>query len=165
MSTAPTILESLANPAARHAALVHTPIAISALAVPAAVALACTKARSDTLRWACVALLAIGTITAWLAEEAGEAAVNELDTATFTVDIIQTLETHEQMGERVWLLFAAATAACALTALKKPPARIAALVATVALTLTLAAYVAVTAHHGGTLVYHHAVGVPTQPNN
>ncbi len=153
------------NAAARHAMMVHLPIAISLLGVPLVIALLLSGGRAKALRWMTFALFVIGAVGAFAAERSGEDAYARLDTARMTEAALDTLNRHESMGEKVWLLMGAAAALSLVTAVKAKAWRWAALVLLLAVSLAGAGWTAVTAHDGGQLVYEQGVGVPTSPNN
>ncbi len=159
------ITETLSNPQMKHAAFVHLPAAIAFLGVIALAALAVTRGRSRGIRRTCVVLFLIGAASGFVTKQSGEDAEHELDVATMSEAARETLEHHEKMGERVWVLLAATGIVASLTCLRPKPVRWIALVLSVTLGLYTAYYTAVTGHHGGTLVYEHGVGVPASENN
>jgi len=161
------IIESLGDPQRKHAMMVHMPIAISVLGLLGLLALSVTSGRSATLRWCCVAVYLLGAGLAWSTAEAGDEAMDRLDTTVMTSTALEHLETHEEMGEWVWAWFAATGVIATLTVIEsesrwwRP---------TVVLTSVLAGagaavYTGIVSHHGGAMVYQHGVGVPTSPNN
>lgn len=161
------MFETLSNPQTRHAAMVHLPIAVALLGVLALFGFAATAGRSKAMYWCCVVLYVVGAGVAWMAEEAGEDAVAALDTSVMTEPALEHLETHEEMGERVtiWLAVTAGLIACTRLTVIKPQWQRVVLVVAVLTGLGAAAYVGVTAHHGGELVYAYGVGTPSSPNN
>lgn len=161
------MLETLSQPQTRHAAMVHLPIAVALLGILALCGFAVTVGRSKAIYWFCVVLYVVGAAVAWMAHEAGEEAVAMLDTSVMTESALERLETHEEMGERVWIWLAVTAAITASTRFVIGRARLRAIVLVVAVLASFAsaAYVAVTAHHGGALVYEYGVGTPRSPNN
>lgn len=151
------ILQGMNDPAMRHAALVHTPIALSVLSLPLLLALVLQRGRNLTLRWACAAAYALLTLSAYVTAQSGEAAqagVGRLPRAA-----AMRLHDHEEMAEKVWLMAGGVVLCLAATWLHKAWAARAGLVLACLLGLFTAGWVAVAAHHGGTLVYEHGAGL------
>ncbi len=164
--TLSSMFEAFGNPQQRHAIMVHLPIALSLLGFVALVLLALTRGRSRSLGLGCVALYALGTGSGWMAQRSGEAAMDRLNPITMAEPAVERLDQHEEMGERVWLLFLVTTACVALLGIiEKPQLRVVVMTGALLTGLVAMGYVAVTAHHGGALVYQHGVGVPTSQNN
>lgn len=165
--TLQSMFESLNHPQQKHAAIVHMPVALSALGLLVLLAWAVTRGQSCSLRRCCVAIYLLAAITAWMGHESGQEAMARLDTATMTQPALELLEKHEQMGDWAWRYFLLMTVVMALTAIKAQHVlwRTAVVAVAVLAGLGMATYTAVTAHHGGALVYRHGVGVPTSANN
>lgn len=161
------MFESLGDPQRKHAVMVHLPIAISVLGLLGLLALAVTSGRSSVLRRCCVAVYLLGAGLAWAAEEAGEEAMDQLDTAVMTPAALEHLETHEEMGEWVWAWFAATGVIAILTVIESENRwwRPAIVLTSVLAGTGAAGYTGIVSHHGGTMVYKHGVGVPASPNN
>ena len=161
------ILESLSDPQQKHAMMVHLPIAISILGLLGLLILAVTSGRSTGLRWCCVAVYLLGAGLAWSAEEAGEEAMDRLDTAAMTPAALEHLEAHEELGEWVWAWFAVTGVIATLTVIETESRwwRPTIVLASVLAGGGAAVYTGIVSHHGGTMVYRHGVGVPASPNN
>jgi uncharacterized membrane protein len=154
------MMESWSDPASRHAMVVHFPIVLSILGVPLAIATLAWPKRA-ALRWIAVALFVVMAATSWVARGSGHLAENGVSSA-LSIAGDDRLEQHEDMGDTVWL-FAVAVAGClAGTAIPRAAVRIGAGVIGSALALGCAAWVGVTAHHGGALVYVHGAVVPSE---
>ncbi|MHC4948317.1 MAG: c-type cytochrome domain-containing protein [Planctomycetota bacterium] len=153
-----SLLEALRDPRMRHAVLVHAPIALSGLGVLLSLA-ALVARRNHTLRWTAVVAYALLCGTAVLAERSGEAAEEQIR-VILPAAVDETLEDHERMAQKVWIIAAATAGLLALSAIPRPKPR--AIFATVGLVagVGLAGWLALTAHHGGSLVYRHGVGTP-----
>lgn len=162
-----SLQETLHSPQQFHAAMVHLPIAASVFGLLALIALLFTAGKNNTLRWSAVAIFAIGAATGFLAEESGEEAMMSIEPVggLLSDSAADELETHEEMGERVWLALLATSAVIAVSAVKRPWVRITALSLGTAAAIAAALFVAITAHHGGQLVYRHGAGVPDSSNN
>ena len=161
------ILDAMTRAPVRHAAMVHLPIAVSMLGLMGLLGLVLTRGRSKTLRYGCVAIYAIGALAGWMAHGAGEEALALLDTSVMTEPALERIETHESMGERVWIWLAVTAVITVITGFAGQESRLKMVVLTLAVLAGIGAsvYVAVTAHHGGTLVYEYGVGTPASPNN
>ena len=153
-----SLLEALRDPRMRHAVLVHAPIALSGLGVLLSLA-ALVARRNHTLRWTAVVAYALLCGTAVLAERSGEAAEEQIR-VILPAAVDETLEDYERMAQKVWIIAAATAGLLALSAIPRPKPR--AIFATVGLVagVGLAGWLALTAHHGGSLVYRHGVGTP-----
>ena len=153
-----SLLEALRDPRMRHAVLVHAPIALSGLGVLLSLA-ALVARRNHTLRWTALVAYALLCGTAVLAERSGEAAEEQIR-VILPAAVDETLEDYERMAQKVWIIAAATAGLLALSAIPRPKPR--AIFATVGLVagVGLAGWLALTAHHGGSLVYRHGVGTP-----
>jgi len=161
-----SMFEALRHPQQKHAMVVHFPIAISVLGLLGLVALAVKAGRPGALRWGCVGVYLLGAVLAYVAEESGEAAMDRLDTVVMSEAALEHLEAHEEMGGWVWIILLTTAALIALTAVHtKKTLRLSVLTLAVLSGVIAAGYIAVTAHHGGTMVYQHGVGIPASPNN
>jgi uncharacterized membrane protein len=155
------------DPHQAHAMLVHLPIALSMVLPLLLIVLAFMGPRrgSGYLRLAIVFLYVMGAAAAWSAEEQGEASAHHLETMSMTPAALDELEIHEELGEKVPLIFAGAAVVTALSAIPVKMVRLIVMIVAVLGSLGATAWVSVTAHHGGQLVYVHGVGVPASPNN
>jgi len=161
------ILDAMTQAPARHSAMVHFPIVVSMLGLLGLLGLALTKGQSKKLCYSCVAIYVIGASTAWIAHGAGEDALALLDTSVMTESALERIDTHESMGEQVWIWLAVTAAITAIAGLINQESRLKLVVLALAVLVATgtAIHVVVTAHHGGTLVYQYGVGTPTSPNN
>lgn len=171
------LINALRDVQSRHAILVHLPIALSVLGVPLVLALAATKARNRTLHVVCLAAYATLLASAVVAARSGEAAAGTIGRPDD--EVIERVQQHEWLAEKVWL--GAAVTLLALLGLSftsrepnqvhaaggSPPSRPRlGLVGALNLFLVCvaavgqAALTGLAAHHGGTLVYAHGVGIP-----
>jgi len=154
-------LDSWADPHARHALLVHFPVALTVFGVGLAVALAFTRFRSAALRWSCVVCLAVAAGGALLAEEAGEDAHERIhDTLQLSEAEHEAIEAHEELAEGGWRWPALAALLVGLSALRSRKARLILGSLGLAASIGAAGWVAVTGHRGGLLVYRYGLGVP-----
>ena len=154
------ILNSLTHPPIRHAALVHMPIALSALGLLLLLLLLFTGGRSSCLRWSTVVLFLVAAglayVTAWSGEQADDHLALDVKER-----VAETLSDHEWFGEWAWIPLAVTGVLAALTAMPGLPARIGFLALAILAGVFCAGWLAMTAHHGGQLVYVHGVGVGT----
>ncbi|MHC5023401.1 MAG: c-type cytochrome domain-containing protein [Planctomycetota bacterium] len=148
--------EAMGDPQMRHAALVHFPIALSALGVVVAAASALLKGKNVTLRWTAFAAYVVLVVVTLVAVRSGEAAHSELGGTSEVVH--ELVEEHEELGERAWLFAATAAVLLLIAARQKPVIRLTSSWLAVVVGVAGAGWVATTAHHGGELVYDHGVG-------
>ncbi|MCP3904686.1 MAG: hypothetical protein GY715_13750 [Planctomycetes bacterium] len=153
-----TILEMFNDPQMRHAALVHMPIALSAIALLAAVVSAIFL-KNTTLRCVTFTGYALLLLTAILAVRSGEAA--EAETGQLVPDVYHVLEEHEEMAEKVWMFALVTALLVAASSIPKKRVRLTASWLAVAGGLATAGWLGATAHHGGDLVYGAGVGMPS----
>jgi len=154
------LLQTWNDPHARHAALVHLPIAIGLLGVPLLVALAGTRFKSNALRLAAVAAFAVAALGAWMAAEAGEAAAEVAEAGGLSQLEHAALEKHEELGElgATWPVVVGVLVLVTFVNVKA--VRLSAGALAVVASVVFATWVGLTAHAGGRLVYTHGVGVP-----
>jgi uncharacterized membrane protein len=157
------IMDSLADPHARHAMMVHWPIVLMPVAVLLLGWFAATRFKSKPVGIAAVLALLGAMAGAGLASGAGEEAYEAVKAATPALTAAEeaALERHEELGEGAWLW----PGACVLLAaggLLPKPKKAAPLLASVALlaSIGVSARFAWTAHTGGSIVYDHGLGVP-----
>jgi hypothetical protein len=153
------IFDSWNDPQMRHAMVVHLPIAFSLISAVLAVLLA-IQPRNSWIRALALVVTLLLAGSAWLASGSGEGA--EGATGAISAEASEELDEHEDMGVLVWFFAACAAGVVLLTFI---PARVvqhvAGAVAAVG-AIFIAAWTGVVAHHGGTLVYDHGVGMPTR---
>lgn len=163
------LLQSLNDPHARHAMMVHLPIAGSLLGLLLTFIWALTRFRSTGLGSAAAVLFLCGSLGAALAARAGEAAADGVEGTALSAAEKQALESHEELGENgwIWPLIPAALIGLGLIARTPEPKQVNRIrVAMGVLGLVggvgVAGWVATTAHEGGKLVYTHGLGVPAR---
>ena len=159
------MIESLSDPAQRHAMLAHLPIAISVLGVLLAIALLIRAGRSPALRWILVSFYGLGALLSYLAQKAGGEAHHKLDVVGMTQQATHLFEEHAQLGSKLWMAMLACAVLALLTLFKHKAVRWTTSSLVLIATLATAMMVAEVAHHGGQMVYDQGVGVPTSPNN
>ncbi len=100
-----SILESLNDPHARHAIMVHLPIAASVIGVGLLVLLAVFRFKPIELRLAVSGLYIAATIGALLASNSGEAAEENVERSVPALSAVEeSAEEHEEMGIGVALV-------------------------------------------------------------
>lgn len=160
-STFQGIIDAAGDPQRFHAMAVHLPVGAAFIGLLLTLLLAMTMGKSGGLRWATIAVYALGITTAFLAVNSGEAAADRLaEHVTLKAPVSDLLHEHEEMAEKLWMFLALTGVLVLLTSIKPFLIRVPALLAAIVLALASLAWVAVTAHHGGTMVYAHGVGVP-----
>lgn len=155
-----SFIDAWNDPHARHAMLVHIPIALGLLGVIPVLVLLLTKGKNPWPRWAAIGVFAVASIGAWMAAEAGEDAEHRLEESRLSELEHEALEEHEELGEGGWVWPLIPAALVALTFIPKAPVRITASVLALVASLGVAGWIATTAHHGGKLVYEYGIGVP-----
>ncbi|MCC6695640.1 MAG: hypothetical protein IT365_08415 [Candidatus Hydrogenedentes bacterium] len=152
-------LEVLNNPSMVHAAVVHLPVALAVVGIPLVYLCMVVARENEALRWVTAGCYAVLALSAFAAMQSGEGAMGKVP-AEIPQDIWDHIEHHEKMGEVVWILGLVTTALIALSALRfkwlAPTVQTLALIAS----LGTGAWVAMTGHYGGTLVYNHGIGTP-----
>lgn len=156
-----SFLDTLNDPHARHAMLVHLPIVLGALGFLPVAALLLTRMRSKSLLGVCVVVFALASVGGWLAANAGEEAEHLVEERPLSAAAKESLERHEGLGELGWVWPLVPLGVLGATVLVKPGrARMALGSAALAGALGVGVWVSLTAHEGGRLVYVHGVGVP-----
>ncbi len=156
------ILDTLQDPHARHAMLVHFPIVLALIGVVPLIIHLAMKGRSRGLGVALVAWYAAASIGAGLAANAGEAAEEGVEALVLTPAEQAALERHEELGENGWVWPLIPAALAAVTLVPRPRLRLAAGGLALAAGAGVAVWVGATAHAGGELVYRHGLGVPAR---
>ena len=152
-----SMIEAMQDPAMRHAVLVHAPIALAMLLVLAVFAALLIGHRVRALNWGALVIAVLLVGTSLFAKLSGEDAHAEV--VADTTDVQEVLAEHESMGDVVWLFALGMVVAIVISVAMRGVQRVGVLAAAMALAVVTAGWVAVTAHHGGTLVYAHGVGV------
>lgn len=152
-------LQTWQDPHARHAMIVHIPVALGALGVLPLLALAATRFASRPLKLLCIGWFLVASAGAFLAANAGEDAKEGVEQVA-TAAAKAAMHDHEELGENgwAWPLIPAGLLVVSLV----PRQRVAALAGVLAIAgaLGVTGWVAYTGHTGGKLVYTFGVGVP-----
>jgi len=150
------MLDSLENPAMKHAAVVHLPIGLAMVAVPFAF-LSALISKSKAMRWTALGLYVALAGTAWLATQTGEDA-SDLMTQLQPSEAFDVIEEHEEMAQKVWIFALVTAGLFALSAFPAPIMRRGGAWLGVVAALATGGWVAATGHFGGTGVYEYAIG-------
>jgi uncharacterized membrane protein len=150
--------QTWANPAMRHALLVHWPVALGALLALFALGLAFTGGKNATLRIVTLLIALALTGVGFMTVQSGEHA--EHATSARSPEAETQLEYHEELAEKVPYVAAISAVMVTLTFISKKPVRVIALGLTVIASGMTGLLVAETGHAGGQLVYAHGLGVP-----
>lgn len=157
-----SFMQTLNDPHARHAMLVHAPIALGILTVIPMLALACSRFRSKALIGVCAGAFVLTSVGAALAANAGEAAMDRvLERGTTGVERA-AMDEHEELAEIAWVwpIIPAGLLGGVALFYKRGPVRIASGTLATAASIGVAVWIGLTAHAGGRLVYVHGLGVP-----
>lgn len=156
------LLDTFQNSAMLHAAAVHAPVALSMLGVLLVLLSAVLGEKSTGIRWLTVAMYLGLVVAAFIAVKTGEQAREELPNEPGVIQepVWNLVHDHENMAGKVWLFALATAVLTAFTGADSPNVRVGAGTLAVAAALGTAAWVALTAHYGGTLVYVHGLGTP-----
>lgn len=150
------LLETLENPSMMHAAVVHFPIVLFLLAVPAAAAVYFVP-RHLWLRVSVFFFFLLLAGASYVAEETGEKAYgvvpSELNQA-----IWDQIHQHEQLAELLKFIAAAGAALLLLSFIPHDLFRKGGALLALCAALAGSILCGVTAHYGGDLVYSHGVG-------
>lgn len=147
------------NPAAWHAINVHMPVALAMLGIPLAIFVAVTRGGKPWLRWGTAVLYAALIMSALMAVQSGERAMDHLP-AGASPEAWKQVDYHEYLARKVWIFATATLVLLLITAIPRKRFRqIGSVLATVAAVLT-GIWVMIVGHAGGTLVYQYGMGVP-----
>lgn len=154
--------ETWNDPHARHAFLVHTPLVLGALGVFPLLGLAFRGFKSRPMRIVCMVWFLLMSGIAFMAEESGEAAAGNLWSLDppMTGAEARAIERHEELGENGWIWPLIPCVLVTLTFVPKKPVRMTAGIVAIVAAVGVSAWVAMTGHAGGRLVYIHGLGVP-----
>jgi len=155
------MMDAWQEPATRHAIIVHWPIVLSLVGL-ALTAVVAVRPSNHTARWSAVIVFTLMAVVSRLAFTSGIGAEGAAG-ATITIAADEVLERHKSMGDDIQFFAAALAIALALTAFEKKWLRISAISLGMIGAAVTVGWVAVTAHHGGELVYRHAVGIHLRP--
>ncbi len=151
------MLETMTDPAMRHAALVHLPVALALMGLVLAVILAVVRGRSARLAALTAVVFALLALASWAAVASGTDAKAGLGSQATHAQ--QLVAEHEWMARRLWILALAAAGVAGFGLIPQATARAIASALALVAGVAVVAWVALTAHQGGTLVYRHAAGV------
>jgi len=158
------MLDSWNDPAARHAMIVHLPVALSVLGVLATLVALSVRTKGHAFRAVAVGVYVLLVGTALLAENSGEAAEGAVNPA-ISIEGDERLHDHEELASFVWPLAAGTGVLLILTWSPQRVVRHAAGALAVVGALTTAGFVAVVGHYGGTLVYDYGAVRPPAPTD
>lgn len=159
MSDLSELFSAFSNPQMRHAILGHMPIALAVLGIPLTL-LSALLPKNRTCRMMALVAFAVLAISAWMTVQSGEGAHDAMN-KVLTPEVYEEIEKHEEMAEKLWFFALAGVIMLAVadrfakSAIRTSASWLAVLTASAA-----SLWVAVTAHHGGTLVYTYGVGTP-----
>jgi uncharacterized membrane protein len=142
-----------------HAIAAHLPVALSALGVVAVAAAIIIPTNRHTLRWAVVGMYILLAATAVLSVETGESARAQVSGA-LPKPIWETIDRHEDMAERVWMLSLATALFMAVSVPARGGLRTSMNAVTMLASLATVGWVGYVGHLGGDLVYSHGIGIP-----
>ena len=150
------VIEGLSHPPIRHAAMVHFPIALATISLGIAVASAILR-KNVTLKWLTLIVLLLLVGASFIARQSGEDA-EHFNSRLLSDSVHEVLEEHEDMGNAMWLFAASGAFLALIAALLHGKLQAFAAWLTALACLASMAWVTVTAHLGGMLVYRHGVG-------
>jgi uncharacterized membrane protein len=150
---------SFNDPQTRHAAIVHLPIALSALGVLLAIISAIWASKVAALRWLAVGAYLLMAVSAWQGTESGEIAEHDI-TIRLSDEADEVLEHHEHKADWIPRFALGMAILLAIGAVKTPAVRHGAGALGIVGALGVAGWTGYTGHLGGALVYEHGVGTP-----
>lgn len=151
-------IEGLNNPSVRHAAMVHFPIVLASICTMLALASALLH-KNITLRVVAIIAAMMFIASCFIAVNSGENAEHALK-GPIADAADAALHEHEEMAEKLWMFAAVATGLLLVSAIPKPIVRHGTALLAVLTCASSIAWVTITAHLGGTLVYTHGIGTP-----
>lgn len=162
MSFFESFRQSLNDPHALHAMLVHFPIVMSLFGAALLIALALVGFRSRGLKLLIAMVFLIASAGALMAKSAGEEAEEHLEEHIPPLTQVEhdAVEEHEDVGSWVWVWALAPAALTGLSLTKRRRVRLVMGLAALATGLGAAGAAGYTAHLGGRLVYVHGLGTP-----
>ena len=150
--------ETMSDPQMKHAATVHLPIALSMLGVLLVLLAAFLGGKSRAMAWTAFGAYVLLIFIARFAVGTGEDTQNDLNVAYAQIN--ELVNEHEEMAEKVWMFGLAVSVVLLVGAVTKARVRIASACVAVIVSIVTAMWIAMTAHHGGTLVYAYGAGTP-----
>jgi hypothetical protein len=159
MSELSELFSAFSNPQMRHAILGHMPIALAILGIPLTL-LSALLPKNRTCRMMALVAFAVLAISAWMTVQSGEVAHDAID-KVLTPEVYEEIEKHEEMAEKLWFFaLAGVIMLAAADRFTKSAIRTSTAWLAVVTACSATLWVAITAHHGGTLVYTYGVGTP-----
>lgn len=163
------LMQTLNDPNARHAMLVHFPIAGVLLGLLLSLVWLMMRMRSAGLCAAAAIVFLTTGLGAALASSAGEAAVDHVERRSLTPAEKLAIEKHEELAENGWIWPVIPGVLLGLAAFSRSPEpgritriRVAAGLLAIAAGGGASVWIANVAHAGGVLVYRHSLGVPAR---
>lgn len=150
------LMQAWNDPQMRHAMMVHAPITLSLLGLLVAIANAALGWKLASLRWVACITLILFAFSAKAAESSGQFA--ETETGALSEAAMELLHEHEEHALNMYLLAAGAAILVGLSAIKQKWVRHGSAWLAVLLAGFAVMRIGAAAHHGGELVYAHAVG-------
>lgn len=156
-------LQTLRDPAARHAMLAHAPIALAFFGIVPLFMLAATGFRSRPLRAIVIGCFIVAAGGAWFAAQAGDEARRKILASGQPIgEAAETaMERHHARGRFAWIWPMAPAALIGLTYARNRAVRCTGGTAGVLAAAAVAGWLGFIGHVGGTLVYVHGLGVPS----
>jgi uncharacterized membrane protein len=154
-------MDAWGDPGMRHAMVVHFPIVLSVVGIPAAVAAALVKDKTRAMRWTALVLYVALALSGMLARNSGHDA-HDAVYGSLSDEAQRLLEEHEELGDKIWLFGAAVAVLVGLSFARNRKLRLPSSWLAVAVAVAAAGWTANTADHGGRLVYEHGAGTPDE---
>lgn len=152
------------DPHARHAMIVHWPIVLCALLPLLVLLVAFTKGKNRTLIFLALGASVLACASAFMAERSGEAAEFSLSARYAPISAAEgaAVHEHEELGENgwVWPLIPGVFLGVLTVPIKRSTTRWGLIAMALLGSFAGVAWVSLTAHAGGKLVYAHGLGVP-----
>jgi uncharacterized membrane protein len=157
-----SILEAMRDPAMRHSAFVHIPLAMAWLGIALAVVAALLH-KHASYRVIAIGFHSLMVAACFITVNSGEAAHDAISRALSNAQY-ELVEQHEELAEKLWLFAGSVVALLIISAYPKRLVRHSGAWLAVAASIANALWAAEVGHLGGTLVYVHGVGVQQQPH-
>jgi uncharacterized membrane protein len=146
--------ETIRHPERLHAVVVHFPVSISILGVLALLAFSCTAGKSSCMRWMCFGIYLIGAITAYGAVVSGGDAASVIVFEN-PIEGLFEVNDHGSMAADIWIGMSIVALLTVLTVARYAPFRILFLVLSLSVSIYVAGWTSLAAHHGGRIVFVH----------
>jgi mono/diheme cytochrome c family protein len=150
-------MDAWGDPGMRHAMVVHFPIVLSVVGIPAAVAAALITDKTKAMRWTALALYVGLALSGMLARSSGHGARDAVY-GSLSDEGQRLLEEHDELGHKVWLFGVAVAVLVGVSFARNRMLRLPSSWLAVAAAIAAAGWTANTADHGGRLVYDHGAG-------